>query len=111
MKKQREEITIRDLANIFIPKLWLIVLVAVVFGAVVAVNTVFFTEDTYTSYSDTYIYRGADSHASIDEKDEDAEKILNDPLEDYGVGIQLFMEAVRKTYELDKTNCIMEKHL
>lgn len=50
--------------------------------------------------------------ANTKEIDKDVlEKILNDPLEDYGVGIQLFMEAVRKTYELDKTNCIMEKHL
>ena len=37
------------------------------------------------------------------------ESILNDPLNDYGEGIQRFMDSVRKSYLLDKTNHIMEK--
>lgn len=48
--------------------------------------------------------------ANTKEIDKDIlEKIINDPLKDFGVGIQLFMEAVRKTYELDPVNRIMDK--
>ena len=37
------------------------------------------------------------------------EKIINAPLEDYGIGVQKFMEAVRDTYYKDTTNHILEK--
>lgn len=37
------------------------------------------------------------------------ERILNDPLSDYGIGIQKFMEAARELYAEDTTNHIMEK--
>lgn len=37
------------------------------------------------------------------------ERILNDPLSDYGIGIQKFMEAARELYTEDTTNHIMEK--
>ena len=45
-------------------------------------------------------------------KELDKEKILriiNEPLSNYGVGIQKFMETVRKTYQRDPTNHILEK--
>ena len=41
--------------------------------------------------------------------DETIEKILNNPLEDYGETIQKFMEAAREMYIQDSTNHIMEK--
>lgn len=37
------------------------------------------------------------------------ERILNDKMEDYGVGIQKFMEDARELYNKDTTNYIMEK--
>ena len=37
------------------------------------------------------------------------ERILNDKMEDYGVGIQKFMQAARELYNEDTTNYIMEK--
>ena len=37
------------------------------------------------------------------------ERIINDALEDYGFGIQKFMDAVREVYNMDNTNCIMDK--
>ena len=44
------------------------------------------------------------------EMDKDiAEKIVNHKMEDYGIGIQKFMEAVRKQYYNDTTNYIMER--
>ena len=49
MNKQREEITLKDLADIFIPKVWFIALVAVVFAGVFGGYSMFFKRDTYTS--------------------------------------------------------------
>ena len=49
MKKQREEVTLNDLANIFLPKLWFIVLVAVVFAGAFGGYSLIFKPDTYTS--------------------------------------------------------------
>lgn len=49
MKKQREEITIKDLFNIFVPKIWIIALVTIVCAAVLGGYTMFIKEDTYTS--------------------------------------------------------------
>ena len=49
MKKNQEEITIKDLLNIFIPKIWLIALIAVVFAALLGGYSMFIKDDTYTS--------------------------------------------------------------
>ena len=48
MKKQNGEITIKDIVNIFLPKLWFILLVAVVCSAVLGTLTSM-KKDTYTS--------------------------------------------------------------
>lgn len=40
---------------------------------------------------------------------ETIEKILNSPLEDYGFGIQKFMECARHIYDMDGENWIMNK--
>ena len=37
------------------------------------------------------------------------EKIINNSMSDYGVGVQKFMEAVRAVYYADTTNYIMDK--
>jgi capsular polysaccharide biosynthesis protein len=49
MKKQNDEITIKGLINIFLPKLWIIILVAVLFGAAFGGYSKFMKKDTYTS--------------------------------------------------------------
>lgn len=49
MKKQAEEFSLTDFFAIFIPKLWLIVAIAIVFAAAFGGYTMFFTDDTYTS--------------------------------------------------------------
>lgn len=40
---------------------------------------------------------------------ETIEKVLSLPLNDYGYGVQYFMEECRKVYNADKTNYIMSK--
>ena len=37
------------------------------------------------------------------------EKVINNPMEDYGIGIQKLMEVIRETYYADIKNHIMEK--
>lgn len=49
MKKQYEEITIKELIDIFLPKVWVIVLVAVIFAGVMGGYAQFIKDDTYTS--------------------------------------------------------------
>jgi capsular polysaccharide biosynthesis protein len=49
MKERNDEITIKELFDIFLPKLWVIVLVAVLFAGALGVYSMFIKEDTYTS--------------------------------------------------------------
>ncbi len=56
MIKKRKETTFKDLIEIFLPKLWLMLLVAVVLCAAISVYTVVLQDDTYTSSSIVYVY-------------------------------------------------------
>ena len=49
MKKQAEEFSLADFFAIFVPKIWLIVAVAIIFAVAFGGYTMLFTEDTYTS--------------------------------------------------------------
>ena len=49
MKKQRDEITIKELIDIFIPKIWIVALVAVVFAGLLGGYSMFIKDDTFTS--------------------------------------------------------------
>lgn len=49
MKEHNDEITIKELFEIFIPKLWIIALVAIIFAGTMGVYSMFIKEDTYTS--------------------------------------------------------------
>lgn len=51
MKKKNEEITFKDILDIFIPKIWIIVLVSLLVASAFALYSLFVVEDTYTSYS------------------------------------------------------------
>lgn len=49
MKKQHDEISIKELFNIFIPKLWIVAIVSIIFAALLGGYTAFIQKDTYTS--------------------------------------------------------------
>ncbi len=51
MKKESREMTIKDLMDIFVPKIWLIALVSIVCAAVMGGYSLFLKPDTYTSES------------------------------------------------------------
>ena len=59
MKKQHDEISFKDLLNIFLPKLWLIAIISVVCSAVLGLYSAFIKDETYTSYSTMYVYKSA----------------------------------------------------
>lgn len=49
MNKKNDEITIQGIVDIFLPKIWIIALIAVVCGAVFGCYSAFLTKDSYTS--------------------------------------------------------------
>ena len=49
MEKKNNELTIKDLLDIFLPKMWLILIISIVFAAVSAVYSEYMVDDTYTS--------------------------------------------------------------
>ena len=51
MKKQSEEITIKEILDLFIPKIWIILLVGVIAALLVGGYSKFVKKDTYTSYT------------------------------------------------------------
>lgn len=57
MKKRKEEFSIKDLFSIFLPKLWIIVLVAFVFALLFGSYSAFMVKDTYSSSSTLVIYK------------------------------------------------------
>jgi len=57
MENKNKEITLKDLANIFIPKLWIIAVVALALAIALGAFSMFIKKDTYTSSSTLYVYR------------------------------------------------------
>lgn len=49
MKKRKEDFSIKELISIFVPKLWFILLVAFIFGNIMAIYSAVIKDDTYTS--------------------------------------------------------------
>lgn len=63
MKTRNEEISFKEIANVILPKLWLIVLISLIVTALTFVYCNYLKKDTYTSSFDIYIYKG-DSNTS-----------------------------------------------
>ena len=66
MEKKHDEISLKDLLNIFLPKLWIMVLVSLICGLVTGLYFSFFKDDTYTSSSIMYVYKSENSVTSSD---------------------------------------------
>lgn len=57
MRKRNEDFSLKELINIFLPKIWLILVVSLVFGATMAVYSLFIKEDTYTSTTRIHVIK------------------------------------------------------
>jgi len=66
MKNKNEELTFKDIISVFVPKIWLILIVAVVFGAIMGVYSSFLKKDTYTASSTMFAYKDTPSISSTD---------------------------------------------
>ena len=56
MKKKNKELSFKDIIDVLLPKLWIMLLVAVVLTAAVSVYFAVFKDETYTSSSIVYVY-------------------------------------------------------
>ena len=65
MKKNNEEFSIKELINIFLPRLWLIVIVALVFGFCAAFYAVVLKDDTYTSTTRIHISKNTSGTSDL----------------------------------------------
>ena len=61
MRKRNEEFSLKELINIFMPRLWLILIVALVCGSVMAVYSAIIKDDTYTSTTRIHVTKEMDS--------------------------------------------------
>ena len=60
MRKRNEEFSLKELVNIFMPRLWLIMIVALICGSVMAVYSAMLKEDTYTSTTRIHVTKDQD---------------------------------------------------
>lgn len=57
MRKRNQDFNLKELINIFLPKLWIIIAVSLVFGAVMGSYSLFVKEDTYTSTTRIHVIK------------------------------------------------------
>lgn len=57
MRKRNEDFSLKELVNIFLPKLWLIMAISLVFGAIMAVYSKWIKDDTYTSTTKIHVIK------------------------------------------------------
>lgn len=66
MKKKNEEVTFADILGIFIPKIWIIAIVSVLFAVIMGAHTSLTVKDTYTTQT---VFRvKSTSNASLSEQ-------------------------------------------
>lgn len=61
MKKHNDEMTLKDLFGLFVPKIWLIAIFSVIGAIIVGLGSEFLVKDTYTSKVTMYSYMNAGS--------------------------------------------------
>ena len=57
MRKRNEDFSLKELVNIFLPKLWLIMAISLLFGSVMAVYSKFIKDSTYTSTTKIHVIK------------------------------------------------------
>ncbi len=69
MKKQNDEINLKDLVGVFIPKLWIILIVSVIVSLLLGAYAMFFKSDTYTSKATLMINKSNSTSISASDID------------------------------------------
>ena len=65
MRKRNEDFSLKELVSIFLPKLWLIMAISLVFGAVMAVYSMFIKDDTYTSTTKIHVVKATSVNFAV----------------------------------------------
>lgn len=93
MSKKNKETTIKDLIEIFLPKLWIILLVGVLLAGLMSVYSVFFKKDTYTASAEVYVYKSGNMTSNTTTGDiAAAEEMVN--IYERAIGGDEFLEHV-----------------
>lgn len=66
MKKRNEEITIKDILSVFIPKIWIIAIISVAAAAIMFAYSTFLVSDKYTSSSVMHICKDSETLNTTD---------------------------------------------
>ena len=59
MRKRNEDFSLKELINIFLPKLWIIAIVAMLFGGIMMGYSKFIKDDTYTSTTKIHVIKAS----------------------------------------------------
>jgi len=91
---KKKDITIKDLIDILLPKLWIVAIVSVLVSGLAFAYSHFFKADTYTSSSLLYVHGNSASNNEVATGDNIV--VARYMLENYKVGIQseVFLEKV-----------------
>lgn len=65
MAKKKNETTIKDIIDVFLPKLWIMLLVGIILAAAVFSYSALLKQDTYTSTLRVYVYNDKSSSGSL----------------------------------------------
>ena len=77
MSKKNKETTVKDLFEVFIPKLWIILLVGVLLAGIMSAYSVFFQKDTYTASAEIYVYKNSNNTTATTGDLAAAEEMVN----------------------------------
>lgn len=66
MAKKKKEMTIKDVVDIFLPKLWIILLVGIIVAGAVGIYSFFIKDDTYTASAEVYIFKSSEDTTAND---------------------------------------------
>ena len=97
MKKQNDDITLKSLLDIFIPKIWIILLVAVICASVLGAYSYFGQVDTYTS-------KGKYMVAKVNYSDNDAQTGLTT------AEIAAMQGIIANAKEIINTSCVRKNN-
>ena len=65
MAKKKNETTVKDILDVFLPKVWIMLLVGIVLAGAVFAYSAFLKQDTYTSSLRVYFYNDKSSNGSL----------------------------------------------
>ena len=100
MVKRNEEFSIKDIISLFIPKVWIIVICALVFSFIFGGYAAFIKDDTYTSSAKMHVIKQTSSQISSSDID-----FVSKVIDDYKVLIttDMFLNYVIQDIESEET--------